>query len=62
MNTDVLTHDMPHQLGEHATHLIEQQNVALASLLLLAGLLPRRRHASPARCFAAHLGASNCRF
>jgi hypothetical protein len=29
MNTDVLTHDMTHQLGEHATHPIEPQSEVL---------------------------------
>jgi hypothetical protein len=62
MNTDVLTHDMPHQLGEHAMYPIEPRNTTLASLLLLAGFIPRRRRVSPTQRFAAHLGASNCRF
>jgi antitoxin VapB len=47
MTADVLTHDMTHRLGENATHPIELRNVSLASLLLIARFIPRRRrHAS----------------
>jgi hypothetical protein len=59
MNTDVLTHDTPHRLGERATRPIELRDGTLAALLLLAGSIPRRRPASPAHRLAAHSGASN---
>jgi hypothetical protein len=59
MNTPFVSHDALHRLGERATHPMEPHCVALASLLLLAGNTPRRRHAQPAHRIAAHSGVCN---
>ncbi len=37
MDTEILTHDNPHLLGESATHPSEPRYVTLAALLRLAG-------------------------
>ena len=62
MDTEILTHDNPHLLGESATHPSEPRCGTLAALLRLAGRSPQRCHVLPAHRITAPSDASNCGF
>ena len=59
MHTEISPPACFHPLGENATQPIESHYGTLATLLLLVGISPLRRHALPAHRIAAHSSASN---
>ncbi len=62
MNTNFLSHDRIHLLGDSATHPIEPPQPRLGLLLRLAGSSLLRCRAYPDAPATAHSGTSNCGF
>jgi len=59
MSIDSLSCSTAHQPGESATHLPAPRSPRHAALLLLAGISPPRRRASPGTPIEALASASN---
>ncbi len=62
MDIEFFGFEVPHRLGESATHSSGCLANPLAALLLLAGISLLRRHALPSGLPDTHSSASNCRF